>query len=293
MFRRQAMISAFVAMMVLSGLAQAEDDIQPSEQSLRIELRFVNRRAGRSNPAAYAPGEHTPIFVGLRGVTVGDDGKIDVLSRVDLLDTAGRTMKTLISNRQNGELPLGGSELSFVLTGALPDGLQGEHSIRVTVEDQVSRRTVTGDLRIVLSDPTELSLVHLRTTIDEQLRLPCDVFPVGKKAFVAYGAGGCAIADGKSAVESTVTVLDASGKPVDAKPNHQVGEAEQPAYATTGRMNGYSVIGLNRAGDFLLQVRVKDKISGKEVTGELPIRVVDGAEWPAEEVADQSDAKPR
>ena len=287
---RVAITCVFLAVAALNGWALAEE----AQGDYRLRLRFANRREGQLRPAMYLAGEQVPICGTLYGVATGTDDKIDILIRVDLLDGSGKTVKPLFAERAGHCLSFGGSEYNFGVHGNLPTDVLGEHRIRVTVEDQVTMRTATRELLVTVEDSTTFALVHFRTTIDEQLRVPTDVFPVGRRAFVAFGVHGCGIADGKSEIAATLTVADSSRKEiVGAKPIELAGSADQPIYATTGVMKGFMVAGLNQSGNFLLRVKVKDVVSGKEVTGELPIRVVEGAEWPAEEVADKSDAKQR
>ena len=276
--------------------AIAEEAPKPSNDvnnGLVVQLRFRNRAEGRSTPATYVTGEQVPIAVRVQGIMTGEDGKIDVLARADLLDESGKVIAPLCSHRANFPLTLGGSELNFGLAGNLATSSTGRHRVRVTIEDQLSKRTVIDELEVLAESSESLAIVHLRAAYDQEGKVPSDVFPVGQSTSVRFDVGGCGIADGESEIESTLTILDRSGKPVSAKPLRVAGKAKQSVYAESGKMNAFFALLLNRSGDFIARVEVIDKVTGTKVSRDLGIRVVEASEWPAAQVAEKSQETTR
>ncbi|HUE75023.1 MAG TPA: hypothetical protein VMP01_29415 [Pirellulaceae bacterium] len=291
-----AVIACTLLLTSLRFDAIAEEAPAPSkdvQDGLVVQLRFRNRAEGRSTPATYVTGEQVPIAVRARGITTGEDGKIDVLARADLLDENGKVVAPLGSHRANFPMTLGGSEFNFGMAGNVATGLTGSHRVRVTIEDQLSGKTATDDLDVWVESRETLALVHLRAGYDPEGKVPSDVFPVGQSASVHFHLVGCGIADGKSEIESTLTILDQSGKPIPAQPLRVGGKAEQSIYADSGVMNCFFMMLLNRSGDFVLRIEVTDKVTEKKVSRDLAIRVVDAAEWLATEVAENSQEKTR
>lgn len=278
-------------MLLLAGVhceALAEDGSRPPksvQHDLVVQLRFRNRAEGRSAPATYVTGEQVPIAVRVQGITTGEDGKIDLLARADLLDDSGKVVAPLGSHRANFPMTLGGSELQFTLAGNLATDATGRHQIKVTIDDQLSGQTAVGNLEVEIANRESLALVHLRAAYDQEGKVPTEVFPVGQSVSVRFGIVGCGIADGKSEIESILTVLDQSGKPTSAQPLRVGGKAEQPIYADSGVMNGLFVLILNRSGNFVIRIEVADKVTAKKVSRDLAIRVVEAADWPVVELA--------
>ena len=175
------------------------------------------------------------------------------------------------------ELYLGGD--SFLWTGFfnLPEKAPpGEYLISVLYKDKLSKESATVERKFTVL-PAALKLLVPRFFHDAEGKIPASANGVvGQNLYYRMRLIGFDKSKNKVETRLTTQVVDKDGKDMLKKPivvDAGLKDADTAAKATQVNFNG--MLTLTRPGTYKVVFTVEDLVSGKKVTQEMPLRVLE------------------
>ena len=226
----------------------------------------------------YLPGDIFFMSFDIDGITVDAAGQVKYSMALEMLDPDGKAVLKEQPVEREEFLPLGGTKLparEFIRIGL--EQAAGTYTCKVTVVDKASKATqsLTQKFDVLKKD---FGIIWVYTTGDAKGETPAPTLGVvGQSVFVHFAVVQFA-RDEKTKqpnMEVEMVVYDSDRKATLAKPT-PLTIKEGVADGETGVPLRFP-LPLNRAGDFLVQLRAKDLISKKDSVSYLPIRVVPAA----------------
>lgn len=222
------------------------------------------------------PGDVLFIAFDIEGITVGGDGKAQYTMAMEVLDTKDKSSVYKQDPADRTDMvPLGGNKLparAFVTIGL--DQPPGNYAMRVTVTDQVSKKTQTLEQQFEVL-PKDFGIVAVYASVDERGKQPASTIGVvGNSVFIHFAAVGFD-RDGTTKqpnLHFEMIPLTEKGEPTLTKPTmfdvtSGVDEAD-PVYTVR------FLLPMTREGKFTLRLKATDNITKKTSTFDLPLTVI-------------------
>jgi hypothetical protein len=223
------------------------------------------------------PGDHVFLTFDIEGITADADGKVKYRIVTEVLNAENKRVYKDEPRDQQIVNALGGTSMPGY--AQLDLGLNsppGTYTVQVTVTDLATNRSGSLSRKFEVAKPA-FGLVRVTTTADVDGETFQSVYPVGGSLWVNFGVVGFARdkAKGQPNVQFELRVLDDTGKPTLAKPFQGTVEKDIPEKAML--VPGQFLVGLNRPGRFVVQLKATDKVSGQTAEVSFPITVVPAA----------------
>jgi hypothetical protein len=244
----------------------------------KLEIRDVQAAHGQFGPvrksAEYVAGDQVYFRYTVTGLRTDDEGQVraDIVMR--LTDAKG----TRLLDKETALLALlalGGDTLTADASIDLDEGFPpGEYELVVEFRDVTAKDQASFRRKFTVKAP-EFALVRVRFSHDEEGKAAAPAGGrVGQNLVVRLRAVGFDRSKGEIDIEMELDILDASGKAVTPRPIRAVVQnAEPDEVRRTDRLDLWSALNLNRPGDFTLRITVLDKMTGKKVVFESPLKV--------------------
>jgi hypothetical protein len=219
------------------------------------------------------PGDLYFIAFDIEGIKVDDTGKVSYSMAMVVTDKNNKPIFNQEPANRDEHIPLGGSKLparAYIAIGL--DQESGTYTCKVTVTDRVSKaaQTLTKTFDVL---PKGFGVVSLFTSVDAKGEIPAPpVGVIGQNVFVQFAVVGFGRDKAKKPdLTVEMRLLDEARKPTLPK-------AETLVIKETQMENDPAVpltlpIPFNREGNFTVELKATDKLTGKEATARLPIRV--------------------
>jgi hypothetical protein len=208
------------------------------------------------------------------GAKVNAEGKLDTVAKLRLTGPDG---KVLVNNTVplKGTLTFGGK--SFPNDARLTLGEQappGDYLFKVTIEDNLANGSASFERKLTVK-PAPFTIVRPRFYYDAEGKIPAPAKGVmGQTLHFRFSVLGCDRTKGEINTEMTLELFDKDGKTLLSKPAPATIHQKDPEIVKkVATLNFSGVLPLNRTGDFLLRVTVKDKLSMKTATFETPLHI--------------------
>jgi hypothetical protein len=238
------------------------------------DVRATYGIIGPKRPAeGVLPGDSVFLTFDIDGITADADGKIRYSVATEVKDAKGKTHYSQPGRELEAIAALGGNQLPAY--AQIEIGLQqppGDYTMKLTVSDLASKKStsISHNFKVL---PKEFGIVRLATSSDPEGRHPAGL-PLGvgqslwiNLAAVGFQRGG----QGQPNVAFTLRILDEAGKPTLSKPF--AGAINQGVTAQAPALPVQFHVGLNRAGNFTIEITAKDEIGGKMAKKSFPITV--------------------
>jgi hypothetical protein len=245
----------------------------------KLEIRDIQAAHGQLGPqrksSEYVAGDQVYFRYTVAGLRTDDEGHVRVDIALKLTDAKGERLL----NEETALLAflaLGGDTLTADASINLDLGFPpGEYELFVEVRDVTANDKASFRRKFTVKAP-EFALVRVRFSHDDEGKAAAPTGGlVGQSLVVRLQAIGFDRSKGQIDVEMEVEVLDAGGKAVTPRQIRAVVRSEEPdEVKRTDRIDLTSALTLNRPGDFTLRLTVLDKVTGKKVAFESPLKVV-------------------
>ncbi len=235
-------------------------------------LRLARKDA--ANPKIL-PGELFFLCFDIEGLKEGPDGEVLYSIGMELKNGEGKTLFKQEPQKATAYNSLGGGRVAgFARADIGTDTKPGKYKMIVTIIDRKAKdavKTLEQDFEVL---PKGLGMISLGLSYDPEGRMPAPALGTpGQAMFVNYFATGFTRdKDKKPHFVAEMQILDDSGKPVLGKPytgTIKEAPAEQLMYPVQ------FVLGLNRSGNFKLQIKLTDKLTDQSVTETIDLKVVE------------------
>jgi hypothetical protein len=261
----------FTSLAFLAALSLAPSDA--GELTLR-DVRATYGIIGPKRPAeGVLPGDSVFITFDIDGITADAEGKIRYSVATEVKDAKGKTHFSQPGRELEAIAALGGNRLPAY--AQIDIGLQqppGDYTMKLTVADLAAKKStsISHEFKVM---PKAFGIVRLTTSSDPDGRHPAGMpFGVGQSLWVNLAAVGFERGgQGQPNVAFTLRILDEEGKPTLSKPF--AGIINQGVTAQAPALPVQFHVGLNRAGNFTLEITAKDEIGGKTAKKSFPITV--------------------
>ncbi len=173
-------------------------------------------------------------------------------------------------------LQFGGT--AFVETFWFPsqeDPQTGKYCMKYLVIDRAGGKSESADYSFEIAGKDTFAAVSMAFSSTAGTGTPSgNAFMLGEPKYLVYGINGAGVQENRIHVKSTLTILDSTKQPIDAEP--RTIDTYKPAPRSN---NEYPIVCLlvfpnSRPGDFILHLDLKDCISDKTASYELPIKVL-------------------
>jgi hypothetical protein len=238
-------------------------------------VRLTYRDLGPTRPdAKYLPGDVVFISFDIEGLKVNDSGEVTYSMGMELLDKVGKAISSFPPTKASVSLPLGGNRLPGNVFFAVDQGMTpGIYTCKVTIADgstPSATKTIEQKFEVL---PKDFGLVALYVSRDEQGQLPVGMSGIaGQTVYVQVGLvhlGRDAGRKPDAAVE--MRVLDSAGQPTTKKPIVAVVPRTLPE---ADHFVAFTFpLALNHEGEFKVEIKAADKVTGKNATLTFPIKV--------------------
>lgn len=243
------------------------------------QLKLTNERAtygilgATRSDAKVLPGDSVVLCFDIEGVKADDAGKVLYSIAMQVTDAAGKVYLKQEPRELEANNSLGGTSLqAFASIQIGLDQPPGNYTVRVAVTDRVTR--ATGNLtRTYEVLPKGFGLVRLNLSYDADGKIAAPYVGEGQIVFVNFLAVGFGrdSAQGQPNLSVVMRILDQTGKPTLAKPYSGVVNKDIPDKALSVPMQ--FVVELNRPGQFTLELKATDKVTGQTATLSYPLKV--------------------
>ncbi len=259
-------------MVLAAALSAAPDDKD------KLTFSHVRDTHGLMGPTRHAdkilPGGELYLCFDIEGITISDDGKVHYSIAIDVADPKGKTIFKQDPKDLEAPASLGGR--SIPAFAHLDMGLQSPpagYTVTVTVVDLPSKRSQQLK-RTVEVLPNGFGLVRVKTTSDQEGRIPATAIATGEGLWITVGVVGFGRGDGKQPdLTFEMRILDEAGKPVGAKPVAVQVNKDVPAEEAV--VPAQFLLSLNRSGAFTVELTAVDKASGKKAQLTFPLAVAE------------------
>jgi hypothetical protein len=247
------------------------------DQAAALNLTHVRATYGPLGAARkdnkLLPGDQVFVAFDIDGITVAPDGRVLYGMATEVLNSQGKVVFRQEPRDLEAVNALGGTSLPAYTQ--LDVGLEsppGDYTVRVTVTDRASKRSAVLTQKFQVLNKA-FGLVRLTTTADPEGQIPSAVYESGASLWVNCGVVGFKPdPQGQPQVTVELRVLDDKGKPTLAKPFR--GEAGRDAPSKVASLPVQFHVGLNRPGQFTIEVKATDRVSNQTATLAFPLTVV-------------------
>jgi len=218
------------------------------------------------------PGEEVYVEFTFSGIGTDTAGRTDLTFGGELADESGKSIQELLPVPVKGVLALGGATFTGVVNFALPgDFPAGSYTVRVTLNDRLTGKALTGVHPIRVLDPA-FGAVKLRYANDREGTSPAGGhLTVGQQLYLIGKAVGFARDGGRIHVTGRFTLRDAAGTATIPAPVTFTVNEKLPEEAN--RVTFDFSLFANRPGEYVAVVELEDVIGGKTATYQLPLTV--------------------
>ncbi len=243
------------------------------------QLNLTNVRAtygilGAPRPdTRFLPGDRFVLCFDVEGVKADDAGKVLYSIGMEVTDAAGKVYLKQEPRELEANNSLGGTSLqAFASIQIGLDQLPGTYTVKVTATDRATRAkgTLTRTYEVL---PKGFGLVRLNTTYDADGKIAAPLVGEGQVLFVNFLAVG--FGRDRAQVQPNLSVamriMDETGRPTLAKP--YTGEINKDIPAQVLSVPMQFIIELNRPGQFTLELKATDKVTGQSATLSYPLKV--------------------
>ena len=253
--------------------------ISAATAEAKLEIRDIQAAHGLLGPerksSEYVAGDQVYFRYNVAGVRTDDEGHVRVDLALKLTDAKGERLL----NEETALLAilaLGGDTLTAdaSINMAL-DFPPGEYELFVEVRDVTANDKASFRRKFTVKAP-EFALVRVRFAHDDEGKAAAPAGGlVGQSLVVRLQALGFDRSKDQIDVEMEIDILDARGNVVTPRPIRAAVRSEEPdEVKRTERIDLSSNLTLNRPGDFTLRITVLDKMTGKKVGFESPLKVI-------------------
>lgn len=244
----------------------------------KLEITNIQPAHGMIGPARASdevfPLDEYVVRFQLTGVKPTPEGKTDCELAIRLVNAAGKAVVDTKATLQR-VLSLGGDSVPTFAVVTFPAvAPAGEYKLTVTVRDRVASETASFERKLTCKTG-EFQILAPRFTHDPEGKLPAGTTgTAGESLYYRFRVVGY---DKSKKVSLTMKaeVLDAAGKPVDAKPLVTNAETTDPdKLAGLIQANFTGTLALHRVGEFKLKITVEDNVAKKTATFETPVKVL-------------------
>lgn len=219
------------------------------------------------------PGDNFVLCFDVEGVKADEAGKVLYSIGMDVTDAAGKVAFKQEPRELEANNSLGGTSLqAFASVQIGLDQPPGNYTVRVTVTNRATQAkgTLTRTYEVL---PKGFGLVRLNTTYDADGKIAAPYVGEGQVVFVNFLAVGFGRdpAQAQPNLSVVMRILDQAGKPTLARPYSGVVNKDIPAKALSVPMQ--FVVELNRPGQFTLELKATDKVTGQSATLSYPLNV--------------------
>jgi hypothetical protein len=225
------------------------------------------------------PGDIFFVAFDIEGIKVDEEGKVLYSMAMEVTDKNGKSIFKQQPVDRNDFLPLGGNKLparAFVSVGL--DQEPGTYTCKVTVTDRAAKTSKTLEQNFEVL-PKAFGLVQVYTSADAKGEVPAPTLGVaGQSVWVHFAVVGFE-RDTKSAkatkqpnVAVEMAVLNKDGTKTLPKPTATTidGMVDEKDNGIPLRF----LLPMNRAGDFIIELKATDALSKKTSRVTLPIKVL-------------------
>jgi hypothetical protein len=230
---------------------------------------------GATRPdAKYFPGDQFFLAFDIDGVQPDDAGKVLYSIAMQVTDSKGKVQFKQTPQPHEALNSLGGRTLPCF--ASLKIGLDeppGDYQVKITVTDRASkaRGTLTRSYKVLRP---QFALVRLTTTVDPEQNMPAPFIGAGQSLWVNFAAVGFGRDSNKEQPNLAVVlrVRDEDGKATLAKPEKGAVTKDVPKKMRAVPMQ--FMLELNRPGQFTVEIKATDKLTGKTASLSFPLRVL-------------------
>lgn len=240
-------------------------------------LTLTNIRATHGAPGIarkdnkLLPGDHVFVAFDIEGITVDKDGKVLYSMTTEVLDPNGKSLFRQDPRDLEVINALGGQTVpAYTQLDVGVGAPAGQYTLKVTVTDRATKQNQSFSRNFDVL-PKAFGLVRLTTTLDQEAKVPVAAFATGETLWVNGALVGFERGDKQPNLNVELRVLDAKGEPTVAKPFTGVINKDVPATALSVPVQ--FLVPLNRAGEFTVQLKATDKVSGKTTEISFPLTV--------------------
>ncbi len=257
-------MSAMMALMPAQGSA-----------SLGISnVRLTYGELGSVRPNnQYLQADVVYISFDVEGLKMTPEGKVVYSMGMDVLDKAGKAVFAQPPTKDEKLLPLGGGRLpAFVYLAPGKELQPGTYTCKVTFIDETAKATKTLEQKFEVL-PQGFGVVQMFFSKDDRGLFACGQNGiVGQTLYVNFGMVGFGRnAQGRPDAAVEFRVLDSSGQPTNSQP---IVMPVPPQFPANEPFVPFQVMmPLNRTGNFTVEVKATDKISGKSTSLSFPVNV--------------------
>jgi hypothetical protein len=223
--------------------------------------------------AKFLPGDVLFLEYEVRGLTVGEkSGTVSYYSVLEFFDAAGKSISEKKNPKQELVLQLGGSSVPGDLNAVMGDDQKpGKYKIKLSVYDN----NVKDGKPAVMEYPFELLKKEFGV-----VQVVAPAFGVaGGNHLLQFGLIELPLdKNGDPSVDITFRVLDESSKKEVAKPVYMNYPKDMPDGVNLKKQNLAPVqfpMYLNRAGRYIVDVDIAEKLNKKNIKMQFPVNVID------------------
>ena len=219
------------------------------------------------------PGDIFVVSFDIEGLKIKDTGEVEYSMGMELKNSKGMSQFKKEPQDLKAINALGGARLpAFAMTDVGLDTPPGEYTLSVTVTDRGSKTTATLERKFEVL-PKKFGMVALVLTDPNGSPMPPVAVP-GQNLMVNYMLVGFDVDKNKNPdLVFEMRILDNAGKPTVEKPS--VDAVKLPNPKSPNLIPNNYLVPINRSGEFTIELKATDKISGKSVEEKLSITVLD------------------
>jgi hypothetical protein len=218
------------------------------------------------------PGDIVVLSFDIVGARPDNAGKVRYSIAMEILDSDGKLV--FKQAPQDREAPIAAGAKSLPACATVNAGRRqppGDYTLRVTVKDLTSGET--GQLsRTYKLLPTDFGIVRYSTTRDAEGKMPVDALRSGRRGWINFSVVGFERAGSsrQPGVGVQMRILGRNGEPV-MKPS--AGEVKEGVPEGVGALPMQFEVDLTRGGEFTVELKATDHVSGKNATLKVPLVV--------------------
>lgn len=225
---------------------------------------------------AVIPGETLFFAIKCDGVEIDKSGDCRISLKYELINSSGKTIESedcgeilqQITFRRSVQKRTARLHFKFGLSRSIDPG---KYVLKVSATQGLSTEVDSVDLTIVPPDQFAIGYFELSNDMKKE-RVKGNCFNVGNVSSVHFVVQGLRSVGGKVRTEISVRALDLKGNPVCIKDFKRGTETES---SISGYIPFYAGVFLPEAGEFFLQLSVRDLETNQTLVETIPIVVVD------------------
>jgi len=258
---------------VAAGEEPAAEDPGPE-----VRLDFSYGQLGPRREPEFIAGEWIAARIQITGLSTSrDDNEVRFSIRIVVTNETNEVIGRFQSIEFQGPFVLGGNTFTQALLMPVPvESPAGKYSAEIIVTDRMSSRTVHSNSAFELLPPSSFGAQSVYLAKDKDgIQLLSAVLPAGEIIWLHSTISGIKAKDNKANFTTSIDILDEKQNPIGNGPVHSMNHRPfHSSDSSEGIPTAYPML-LNKPGKFTLRLKTKDEHSGKEVTHELSIVVID------------------